>query len=141
MRLVTDIAILGDGRMLVGKRTLFVGMAFVAGQIDSRSRQVVLHLPVGIMAVGTDHLPFLDRMVRWHRVLCIDVGMTLVTDVRVVDRHRDARFASNVRVLNIQQRLSFLVGMRIVAVGAGDAIASVGTALPGERGRSIAVAL
>lgn len=101
VRLVADSAILSHWRMLVSERALFFGVTFVAHHVDRGLFEVVLSLPVGIMAIGAHHLSFFDRMMRRHRILRIDIWMAFVARLWFVDRHRHPRFAVDVRVLNI----------------------------------------
>jgi hypothetical protein len=86
--IVADAAILGDGRVFIGEGALFFRMATVANLIHGLLSQVVFILSVPVVAVGTDHLAFLDGMVRRQTRLCIDVGVALVTYLRLIDRHR-----------------------------------------------------
>ena len=61
VRLVADRAVLGHRRVRVGERSLLLRMALVAEQVDRLRLQVPLQLPVRIVAIGADHLAFLDR--------------------------------------------------------------------------------
>ena len=63
MRVVANVAVLADRRMFEGKRPLLLRMALVTQKIDRRLLQIPRLLTVRIMAVGTDHLAFFDRMV------------------------------------------------------------------------------
>ena len=85
---MTNRAVLRRGRVLVGKRPLFIAMTPVANLVDGWFFQVSLRLAVTIVAIRANHLAFLDGMMRRHRVLCINLGMALVADVRLLDRHR-----------------------------------------------------
>ena len=84
MGFVADRAILRNRRMLVREWTLFLRMAFVTHHVHRRLFQIVLGLTVRIMAIGAHHLAFLDRMVRRHRDLCINIRMAFVARLRLV---------------------------------------------------------
>ena len=66
VRLMADAAVLPDRRVLEGERPLLLRVALVAQQVDGRLLEVVLIsvLPVRIVAIGADHLAFLDRVMR-----------------------------------------------------------------------------
>ena len=87
MRLVADAAILGDGRVFIGKRALLLGVAFPTQHVDMLGLEISLQLPVRVVAVGADHLALLDRMMRRQGVLAEDLGMALVAGLGFLDRH------------------------------------------------------
>lgn len=105
MRIVTDSAVFSDRWVLVSERTLLFRMALVAHHIHGRLFQVVLRLAMRVMAVGAHHLAFLDGMVRRHRVLGIHVRMAFVASLWLIDGHRHAAGAVDVRVLNVDDLL------------------------------------
>ena len=87
MRFMTNRAILCNGRVFVGKRTLFLRMTLVTDHVQGRFFQVSLCLAMSVVAIGAHQLAFLDGMVRRHGGLGIDARMALVTDARFVDGH------------------------------------------------------
>jgi hypothetical protein len=105
VRIVANRTILGHGRMLICKRALLLRVALVAHHIDSGLFQIVFGLAMRIVAIGAHDLAFLDWMVRRHRVLSVNVGMALVTNVRVINRHWHSVLAIDMRMLNSNNRL------------------------------------
>ena len=126
MRIVTDRTILGHRRMLVSERALLFSMAAITHHVDCRFLQIVFSLPMCIMAVRAPHLSFLDRMMRRHGILGIDVGVALIAHVGIVDRHWRPLLALDIRMLDVNDLRHVQVGMRIVAVGASDPITGMG---------------
>ena len=64
VRLVAVAAIFRYGRMLVDERSLLVGMAFPAEQIQSLRLDVAFILSVCVVAIGAGHQSFIDGVVR-----------------------------------------------------------------------------
>ena len=122
MRLMANRAILGHRRMFVGKRPLFFRMAAVTDHVDRRLLQIALCLAMRIVAIRAKHLAFLDRMMRRHCVLGVNVAMALVAGERLVHGHRKARRPRDIRVLNIRKLFDVQIWMRIVTIRAGDAV-------------------
>ena len=78
VRRMADRAVFGHRRVLIGERTLFLGVAFPAQQVERFRPQVAFHLPVCVVAIGAEHLALLDRVMRRQRELGEDVRMALV---------------------------------------------------------------
>ena len=123
--IVTNAAILRHRGMLIGKWSLLLRVAPVTHHVDGGLSQVIFRLTMCIVAVGTHHLAFLDRMVRRHRVLGVNLWMAFVADVRLVHGHRQSIWAFDGRVADIHDRLHEGVRMGIVAVGARHAVQTV----------------
>lgn len=85
-----------------------------------------------VMTIRTRHLAFLDRMVRRHRALGIDIRVTLVAHIRFGDRHGRPRIPADVRVLNVKCLLHVQVGVGIVAVCTSDSITGMARRMPGH---------
>ena len=122
MRVVADRTILRHWWMLVRKRSLFVSVALITHHVHGRLFEIVLRLTMRVVAIGANHLAFLDRMVRRHRGLGIDLRMALVAGLRFVHRHRHSWFSLDVRMMNINLWLDVGIRMRIVAINTCNTI-------------------
>lgn len=60
---MTDCTILRHRGMFIHERPLEFGVAAIADEVDRRFLQELERLPVRIVAVAADHLPFPDRVV------------------------------------------------------------------------------
>ena len=125
-------AVFRHGRVLVGERTLFLGMALPAQEIERFRSQVAFHLAMRVVAIAAEHLAFLHGMMRRHRELGEDVGVALVADDRVIDRHRQAFRASDVKVADADDLRHVGTRVRRVAIGAGDSHDGVRGRMPGH---------
>jgi hypothetical protein len=85
---VANRAVFGYRRMFVSERALFFRMAAIAHHIDGCPlAQVTMRLAMAVVAIGTEHFSFFDRMMRRHRSFGKDLRMALVTGVWLLDRH------------------------------------------------------
>lgn len=132
MRLMANRAVLGHRRMLIRERSLLVRMAPIADHVDRRLFQIALRLAVGVVAVRTYQLAFLDRMMRRHRILGIDVAVALVACEWLIHGHGQTLGAGNVAMLNFDKLLNIQLGMGIMAVGTSHAVLSVRGRVPGH---------
>lgn len=136
MWIMASVAVLADWRMLEGKRPLLLRVAFVANQIDGRLLEIACFLTVRIVAIGANHLSFLDGMVGRKRIEAIDLLVALVASGGFVDRHlpttgsRDARAVPMIDVHNLRHARA---RVRIVAVGAGHAVLMMCRRMPCHR--------
>ena len=103
MRIVADRAVLLDRWMLVDEWPLLLRMAFVADQVDGLVLEVPFRLAVRIMAVGTGHLAFPDRVVGGHQRPPPDFRMALVARLWLIDRHRQPLRALHGGMAHIDQ--------------------------------------
>jgi hypothetical protein len=85
VRGVTDAAVLFDRWMLVNKWPLLVRMTSIAEQIDGFFVQVSFGLTMGVVTGRARHFAFENRMVRRQLNLCLNVGMALITGVRLIN--------------------------------------------------------
>jgi hypothetical protein len=113
-------------------------MASITHQVDRWFLEIVLRLAVGIVAVRAQHLAFLDRMMRWHRVPGVDVAVTFVADERLIHLHRQARRSENVCVLGVDEFFNVQFRMWVMTIGAGHAELGVRGGMPGH-GRGILI--
>ena len=118
-------AVLRRRRVLKGEGALFFAMTPVANLVDRWFFQVSLRLAVTIVAIRANHFAFLDGMVRWHRVLSVNLGMASVADVWLVDRHRHPLSTRKVRVRDSHRFLHMGGRVRIVAIRAVHAVLTV----------------
>ena len=125
MRLMANRTILGNRRMFVGKRPLFFRMAAVTDHVDRRLLQIALCLAMRIVAIRAKHLAFLDRMMRRHCVLGVNVAMALVAGERLVHGHRKARRPRDIRVLDVDELVDVQIRMRVMAVSTSDPVLRV----------------
>lgn len=130
VRIVADRTIFRHGWMLVRERALFIGMALVTHHVDRGLLQVVLRLAMRIVAIRADHLAFLDRMVRRHRVLGIDIRVALVAHIRFVNRHGRPWIATDIYMLNVDYLLHIRVWVWVVAIRASDSIPRMDRRMP-----------
>ena len=63
VRIMTVCAVFRNRWMFVYKRTLLLGVAFVANHVDCRLSEVAFRLAVGIVAIGAGNFSFSDWMV------------------------------------------------------------------------------
>lgn len=138
MRLVANCAVLSNRWVFNGKRALLVRVALVTHKVDGRLLEVVFIsiLPVGIVAIGADHLAFLDRVMRRKRVEAVDLRVALVTRLRLLDRHHQTLGPSDIRMTDADKLRHAGSWMRIVAVGASHAVMLVDRGMPGHRRRT-----
>jgi hypothetical protein len=138
---VANSTILCCRRVLINEWPLLISMAAPADLIDRWLLQIVFGLPVTIMTVRANHFAFFDRMVRRESGLCVDVGVAFETHLRLINRHRQPSWPRDVRVLDIDDLLHSSVRMRIVTVGASDAVHAVGRGVPRHRWGSLLMTL
>ena len=88
MRLVANVAILFNRRVLVDKGPLLFGVAFVADHVDRLTLEIPLRFAMWVMAIGTGHFALRDRVVRWQHRAALDFRVAFVARLRFVHRHR-----------------------------------------------------
>lgn len=139
--LVTNGAVFRHGGVLVGKRTLLIGVTTITDHVDRRLLEIPLCLSVTVVAVRADHLSFLDGMVLRHRCPGVDIAVTLVAHRGLVNGHRHPRRPADIGVLYVDDLLDVEVGMRVVAVGTCHAVLGMDGRVPGHGRRAGVVAL
>ena len=134
---VTDGAVLFNGRVLIDKWPLLVRMALVADHVDGRFLQVPGGAAVRVMATGAFHLPFLERMVRRQRELGGNILVARIAGFRVVDRHGQATLPLHTGMPDVRETGNLGARVRIVAIDARYAMKGMGRRFPAHRGMAL----
>ncbi len=133
---MTNPAVLRHGRVLVHERTLFFRMAATAHHVDGRFLQVTFSLTVRIVTIRTHHLALFNGMVRRHGVLGIHVCVALVTNVGIIDGHRQTLWTEDLRMGDVDKLPDRRVRMRIVTIGACHSVQIMSRRMPRRRRRT-----
>ena len=103
VRLVTIDAVLGCRWVLVNKRALLLRVATITNLVHGICLQVPLELAMRIVAVGADHLAFLDGMVRRKRAEGVDLRVASVANFGFLDGHRQSGGSADTRVTDVHE--------------------------------------
>ena len=125
VRVVTIRTILRHRRVLVYKRPLLFCMALVAQSVYRILFEVALRLTVGVVAIGTDHLAFPDRMVGRQGGERVDRRMALVARLRFINAHRQPFGTLHRGMTDVDHLRHLGLGMGVVAIRAGHPVAFV----------------
>ena len=123
-------------RVFPHERAFLVCVTLETQLIQRFGLETAVPLSVTVVAIGTDNLALLDRMVRRQRSHAENLGMAPVTRRRLVDAHGAPILALNSGVADPHGPLDMRMRMGVVTVGTGNAFARVEGRMPGHRGRS-----